>query len=129
MMMITPVDKEAETNGTWVEYHGVQLKICRANNPVFKKAFLEHQAKLGSSSNSTEELKEKANIETLSEAISEGLLVDWQSFEVDGEVIPYSKENCKSLIVTDVDCRTFVIEYSNEMTNFYKDRVQKTLEK
>jgi len=125
-LLITPVDVEAQTKGAWADYHGVQLKIARSNNPDFKKLMVELAEQNESALNSTAEVKEKASVELLSKAMSKTLLLDWTDHPSGAE---YSTETAESLLLQDEDCRTFVLTFANEISNFYTSRVRKTAEK
>jgi hypothetical protein len=123
ILMITPVDRDAQNEGTWIDYHGVDLKICRSNNPIFKKSLIKAQAE--DMSKLSDSAREKRIAKVLSVNIAEGLLVDWNGL---GDT-PYTKESAENLLLNDDDCRQFVIGFANQAENFYKDRVNKTLEK
>jgi hypothetical protein len=127
-LIITPVDHEAQTKGTWIDYHGVKLKIARSNNPVFKKAMLDLQSEGEAMKESamTDEQKEEKSVEMMAGAMSKGLLLDWSGMPND---TPFSREASEQLMTDDEDCRTFVLTFANDITNFYKDKVNKTLEK
>jgi hypothetical protein len=124
MLLITPVDKEAQNEGAWVDYHGVDLKICRSNNPVFKRSIIDAQSEDMDKMSPSQRDKRIAKI--LSKNIAEGLLVDWDGFP---NAVPYTKEAAENLMANDDDCRQFVINFANSAENFYADRVNKTLEK
>lgn len=125
-LLITPIDSEAQNSGSWFNYHGVDLKIGRTTNPAFRKSLLSLQGKNESSLNSQLDVKEEASVKLLAKAISVGLLFDWKNHP-SGE--PYSKENAELLMIQDEDCRGFVLEIGAEISNFYKDKVNKTLGK
>ena len=123
-LMITPIDKDAEQNGAWINYRGVALLIARANNTKFKAAFRRVTKQYEDLSN----LPEEKSSELLAEALAEGILLGWKGFKIydDNNVekeVEYSRVNAKNLLINDTDCRDFVTEFSNEIENFIiKDR-------
>jgi hypothetical protein len=131
-MMITPVDVDAQNKGTWTEYQGVMLKICRSTNPGWRKKVAELRdkgeafQKVVSDMLSGVHETESDELVQFCEAMAETLLVDWKDHP-SGE--PYSKENATLLLTQDADCRFHVMAFAGEMSNFHKDRVTKTLGK
>ncbi len=113
-LMITPIDKNAEENGVWTKYRDVDLLIARGNNTKFKSAF----RRVTQSYDDLTNLPEEKSAELLADALSEGVLLGWKGFIVNGNEIEYSKINAKNLLVNDVDCREFVTDFANEIDNF-----------
>lgn len=124
VLLITPIDKQAQIDGAWTQYHGTDLKICRATNPIFKKLMIGAQAE--DMSYLDPQQREDRIAVILSKNMAEGLLVDWANFPGD---VSYSRESAAELLLNDDDCRVFVLNFSGEVENYYKDKVQTILEK
>jgi len=126
-LLITPINVEAQNEGTWTDYYGVHLKIGRANNPVFKKIMIKVNAgqELRNEIPDPDD-REEENVKILAKSVGEGLLFDWQDHPSGA---PYSKENSCALMLQDPDCRAFVIAFSNNIENYHRDNVVLTLEK
>ena len=116
-LKITPVDSNAEINGVWTNYRGVDLLIARANNINFKSCFrkvtkpYEKQMEDGS-------LGEEKSSDLLCTALADSILLSWRNFIIEAKEIEYSKINAKNLLMNDPDCREFIINFSNEIDNF-----------
>lgn len=122
-LRITPVDDDAVENGAWANYRGVRLKIARANNSKFRSLFMRltkpYQKDLSAQNASS--LDENVMRDIMAKALSEAILMDWDNFIIDGEAIPFSKENAYSLLYNDEDCREFVTEFSRDLDNYIRD--------
>lgn len=123
-LLITPVDRQAQEEGTWTEYHGVKLKIARATNAKFRRAMIAQRTNFDPEDQSEE--ADRESTEKLATAMAEGLLLDWKNHPAQ---VPYSKESARTLLIQDSDARQFVLNFANQVGNFYADRVRKTLEK
>lgn len=119
-MKITPVDKHKELDGVETDYYGVTLRIARANNSNFVKAFK-------SESNALKRAKGNAKIDAdaieavATKAMAKTILVGWSGFEMDGKEIEYSSENAFNLLTNDHDVREFVSSFANDMDNFMEE--------
>lgn len=119
-MRITPVNDKASQEGSWTKYRGVDLKVARANNERFQRHFMNasrpHRRDIDKNAldNATAE-------RILCGAIAEGILLDWDNFIIDGEVVEYSKENAFELMKQDSDCRDYVQEFSRDLNNYIEE--------
>ena len=122
-LRITPVDDDAAENGAWANYRGVKLRIARANNPKFRSVFMRltkpYQKELNAQNAGA--LDEDIMRDIMAKALSEAILTDWSNFVIDGEEIPFSKENAYSLLFNDEDCREFVTEFSRDLDNYIRE--------
>ena len=124
-LAITPIDKKAEQDGVWTSYCGVRLKIARANNPAFTKAFRAnlqpHQYEFDKGI-----LDDEIAKRIMCESTAGTVLVDWDEKTFPGN-IKFSKENAVSLLMNDQDCLDFVIEFSQNIENFLKREEEKVV--
>ena len=116
-MRITQVDDKAAADGTWTNYRGVNLKIARSGNERFTQSFLRASRPYRREITQNA-LDNKIAERILCEAIAEGILVDWNNFEIDGNQIDYSVGNATELMKQDPDCREFVQEFSKDLNNY-----------
>lgn len=95
-------NKEWELNGVWVDLgDGAQVKVARHGNPNHKRVVREL----------LKPYKQQVRNETLSDEIAERiqkdaliecLLLDWRGIELDGEELPFNRENvAKALQIED----------------------------
>lgn len=122
---ITPVDQEAEQEGVWTEYLGVELLIARITNDVYKRAFRRlskpHQKKIDNRT-----IDDKTTKDILAKSVAKGLLRDWKGFVIDGKEIPYSYENAVQLLKNDPDCLDFVMEFAQDLDNYIVEQQEET---
>ena len=116
-LKITPVDSNAEINGVWTNYRGVDLLIARGNNIKFKAIF-RRLTKPYQKEMDENNLGEEKSADLLCEAMADAILLGWKNFVIEDKTIEYSKINAKNLLINDPDCREFVVDFSNEIDNF-----------
>lgn len=120
-MRITPIDTVLAEEGSWFIYHGVPLKIARANNMKFRKLFRQ-LTKPFAKEIERQTMDDQTSEEILSEAMGATILVGWDETKFPGN-IPYSPEAAKQLLFEDPDCRNFVRDTSSEIENYFiKDK-------
>lgn len=132
-LKLTPVTDEAETEGVWTDYpvenprfKKMRLRIARARNPRFRKEFNRlHRPYQRKGKNLTEEAAE--NI--LVKAMAHGILVDWELETVDGTEYEYSEQAAEILLRNDPDLRDYVLEFSEDLSNFIEDEEETIVKK
>lgn len=120
-LTITNLDERKVEEGVWTSYLGVELLITRAKNKKFVRFIRKAQEEEGKSYVDLD--REKRN-EILKRAIAETILVGWR-WERDGEEIPYTTENAYELLKNDPDCLDFVSDFSQDIQNFRRGRIEK----
>jgi len=112
MLKITPINVEKQTGGTWTSYMGVQLKIARSNNENFVKKFrtLIKPVKRDFDKGM---LAESQMEEILCDSLAGTVLVDWEF-----EDIEFNVKNAIELLTNDPDCRAYVQEFSEDISNY-----------
>ena len=106
------------THGAWMSFMGAKWKVARAGNPVYEKALEESGYRKAESP----EQKQRA----LHEAIAKGVLLDWGEGDVvdnDGHPIPYSVENCATILAENPDLVNRVIAESNDLSHYRREDV------
>lgn len=127
-LQITPINSEAVSEGKWTSYRGVKLKIARSGNDEYSSLFnsltkpYKFQLQKGTLDDNTME-------DIMAEVIAKTILKDWKDFIVNNEKIDYSVANVISLVKNDIDCFSFIQEFSRDLENFLEEEVQETLEK
>lgn len=115
MLKITPVGDKAES-GTYGTYRGVRLLIARMNNTRYKSAFRRltrpYQEEIDNN-----QLDDEVSDQLLCEALAEGILIGWDVDTFPGNV-KYTKANAIDLLMSDQDCREFVLKFSRDINNF-----------
>lgn len=122
-LKITPVDKNAEQEGVWRTYRGVDLLIARGNNIAFKSAFRK-LTKPFQREIERNIISERDSENILAEALADGVLLDWKNFVINNKEVPYTKQNAKQLLINDPDCRDFVQEVANDLDNYIIEQKQ-----
>jgi len=112
-LKITNADKDEIENGKWTTYLGVELKIAMYNNPRYLSCLVEA-------------FKKKMPFDkAVILAMSEGILVDWNGFDitVDGvkASVPYSNENALELLQEDPMCRDHIMDFCKANSNYIND--------
>ena len=127
-LSITPLDTDKAEDGTWTTYYKIKLKIARAGNKEFKRIFANltrpHKREIAKNRLDDDTMKS-----ILCETLAKSILVDWKDFNVDKKPLKYSVDDAISLLTTDVDCRSFVQEFSNDLDNFIKEELEDLVEK
>ena len=98
-------DPDLERNGVWVDYHdGARIKIARLDHPAWQSRF-DAVMKPYKRIESQGRLDPEKQIEILCRAYAQGILLDWENFEADGEPLPYSEEVAYLLLCERMDFR------------------------
>ncbi|WP_373081177.1 hypothetical protein [Zhongshania sp.] len=116
-LRLTPVTEETSRKGIWAPYYGAKLRIARMNSP----AFINHFNRLMRAHKSQKHIPEETSNDIMCQCLSKHVLVDWE-WEVNGEKIPYSKDNAYSLLFNDTDARDFVVEFASDLTNYLEEQ-------
>ncbi len=112
--------KKKETEGVWIHWEqGIQLKIARAGNPLFKKISEDFGA-------TNRALNEKGKPEVPFSALEMDLLcrstlLDWRNVEDDnGKPIPYTPEEGQRILSDSAyeDLKDFILRQSVKRQNF-----------
>lgn len=129
MRRITPINDKKADEGVDLMYHGVSLKIRRANNTKFVQAF-KYYSKPHQRDIDKDVLDEETQKDILVSAMADGLLVGWSNYTDDnGDEIPYSKKEAKMLLSDDPDCRQFVLDEAARLSNFIDETKKATAKK
>lgn len=121
---ITPVDETKEKEGVWADYFGVELLIGRANTEAFRKLFsgLCRPFLAQPGIDTYEQIPEQDQQRIMVEVISKTLLFNWKPnsrFKHE-----YSQEMAVLMLEADLDCRKFISEFANNLSNFYTDELE-----
>jgi hypothetical protein len=119
MIKITKTDSSKETKGVWTTYEHVEVLIARMNNAGFLRA-LRDKAK-STVEGSLQGMSTEKSDTLMIEVMAEHILLDWKSFDFDGETIDYNLENAISLLTHDPDFRDYISDYSRNVSNFMQD--------
>ena len=128
--LISPIDKEAEVNGTWVKFHGTWFKVRRTTDEDYKTKMLriaDENQKSRENGATLDEL-ESAFAPRMARLIANYILLDWKGKNAKGKELPsYTKENGYKFLMMDPDLRTKIREYAEKEQNFYHEAVKKSL--
>lgn len=121
-LRITPIDDTLVTEGAPFNYLGVKLFVARANNEKFRRIFRRlskpHQRQI-----EAESLSEDISDDIMCKAISQAILVDWDSTTFPNN-LAYSVDNAYMLLMDDEDCRSAVMEFARTEQNYYIQEVE-----
>lgn len=121
-------DKEKENNGVWQDFgDGIKMRIARVGNENYKKLFQrlsKPHRKAIRGGRLSEEVAEKLMIKCLAETV----LLDWENVEVDGELLPYSKDNAFRVLTDFRDVKESVEDYANDMEIFLQEQREEDAE-
>ncbi len=121
------IDGNAKKNGVWKEYQGSEFLIRPTNNGKFaqRMTMLTKDLKGKTEDEILEEDPDKLT-ELYCEALVGTVLLDWRKVEGDLE---FTEELAKSTLEADDDFRNFVMEQSNDLTNFRREAIEATVKK
>jgi hypothetical protein len=115
MLKITPVGDKAEL-GSWANYRGVKLKIARLNNTAYRNKLRSlmrpYQKEIDNNT-----LDDDLSDQLICEALTGTILLDWEKETFPGKV-EYTKDNAIDLLINDIDCRNFVLEFAGDIGNY-----------
>lgn len=108
-------DEAAELNGVWKNLNGAELLIARAGNRKYAK-LLTARVEAGQSllDSADEEVAAKASDEIMAGVFAETILLGWKPLKFKGEVVEYSKETAKQMLLLK-DFRREVARLSDDM--------------
>jgi len=113
-----------ELEGVWFEAsEGVRFLTKRfggMNSPLIKKALAKHYkpyARLIEKGLYPEDAERKIYIKVFVDAC----LKDWEGVEVEGQVVPFSKEEAIKLLVHLPDLADMLIEYAQDVNSYTED--------
>lgn len=122
---ITPIKEEAESEGVWADYMGVPLRIARWGTKEFTKAFRKY-SRPHTAAIKKENLTEDQSQEIMVFTMAETILLGWDEskFIIEGQSVPYNRENARELLRQDRDCFLFVMEFAKDMQNYLLDEIE-----
>ena len=114
-------NKSKELDGVWEDIgDGIRVKVARIGNSKYQKTFNRiskpHRKALRRGT-LKEDIAEKLMIDCMVDAV----LLDWENVELDGQVIPYSKENATKILTEFKDFRDTINDYANDMAIFMEE--------
>lgn len=123
-LKITPIDESKEIEGAQVKYHGVTLKIARAQSDGFVKEFKRLTRDVDFD---TVDFGSNEIAEATMKAMAKHVLVGWSGIVIDGNEIEYSEENAYNLLKNDKDAREFISAYSQKVSNYFEEKKESLL--
>ena len=118
-MKITPINSDKEINGVEALYYGVTLIIAKQGQ--------KYASDLARLSKPYRRDFERGTIQDdvakgiLVQAIAANLLVGWKDFVVNGKEVECTEETKKKLLTEDDECRKFILEFSDDISNFLEE--------
>ena len=111
----TDADLEAGTGITLDFGGGATVTIHRAGgmNAKFMRAAAKRRARLNAARNDLD-----ASLRVLAEVYAEAVVIDWQGIELNGEPLPYSKENVIRAFVEAPEFFNVIRAEAEEASNF-----------
>lgn len=128
--LISPIDKEAETNGTWKKFHTAWFLIARNTNEDYKSKMLQiaDENQQARENGATLPELEQSYAPRISRLIANYILLDWKGKNARGQELPrYTKELGYKFLMQDPDLRRKIREVADKEQNYYHDAVQKDL--
>lgn len=110
------------------DYHGVTLKIARANNSAFVQKYrtlirpVRDEMERG-------ELSVDRDRELLCRALAGTVLVGWSGLESEGVPVDFTEENAASLLFYDVDAREFIAGVAGKVDAFLQEGTETAVKK
>lgn len=126
-LKITPTDNTKEKEGTWTKYLEVDLKIARSTKPDYVSEIARRMKVFRG--NAKKQVDAIDVIDETCKALAAHILVDWKNFVINGEAVEYSKDNAYELLRNDPDCREFVVDFADDLANFYKEETEEIVGK
>lgn len=116
-------DPTKSVEGVWHEVgKGVRVKVARLSNPkavAMRDRLLKPYAKLSRKGKLPDDVIE----DVARKVMAEHVLVDWEGIELDGEPLPYSKENVIKVLADEslADFYDFVAELANDADSYREE--------
>jgi len=114
---------ELESNGVWANFRGAKFLIAHMNNISFQRHFNRlqqpHSKKIAKGS-----LDPKIQLDIMCEAMAGSLLLNWENVGSKGELISFSKEMAKNVLINNSELREFITDYSTDLENFRDEEIE-----
>ena len=108
-------NENKEIEGIWQDMgDGIRMRIARIGNPKYQKMF-QRISKPHRKAIRRGTLKEDVAEKLMIECTAETILLDWEGIELDGQSLPYSKENAIKILTDFKDLKEYVNDFANEM--------------
>ncbi len=111
-------DEKSELEGIWEDVGGgAKVLVARVGNKEYTERFrrigkgLQRQLDRGT-------LPEDKQAAILISIIADTILLDWKGFADEGKLLPYSKEDAKTMLKKYPDFRQFVWDIANDAENY-----------
>lgn len=123
-------DINKATNGVWVPLWDGRVKIARADNKNYRKAFAE-KLKPYRREVQNKSLPDETLQRIVLECFAETILLDWEGFEEDDKPLPYSKEKVIEIMSNEQfeDLALKLYELSKDHTLFLQEEEQEDIKK
>jgi hypothetical protein len=117
---------DLESEGVWIELgEGARIKVARMNNPRHSAALrrvtkpYRRQIEAGT-------LNEDISYRLIGEAMAEGILLDWEGLDEQGEPLKYSPKAARDLLVNPQlrDFRAQVESAANDAEQFRLEEIE-----
>lgn len=127
MLKFTKTSRKLELEGVWVEYddgfgNSLQLLVARtAGNPHYEAELTKLMAPYRKKMEKGKSISNEVAKKVMNQVLAKEILLDWNSealLDDDGKPVKYSRENALNLLSNDNDLRDFVIEQSEDQSNF-----------
>lgn len=111
-------DPKLELEGAWIDIgSGCRLLVARGENRRYldklEALHKQHKAQLDVGGESADAAAEKI----VSEAMAEGILLDWENLQFKGKALKHSVENAKKVLAIR-DFRKLVSRLANDIENY-----------
>ena len=121
--MIIDADLSAVDEGVWEEFDGSRFKIAHISNIKFQRALARlqqpHLRKINEG-----RLDPEVNKRILCQAMSEGILVDWEHVKTKkGDDVPYSSKAANTALQANVEFRDFVSDFATNIGHYRDEEV------
>lgn len=122
--MIIDADFSAIDEGVWTEFDGSSFKIAHISNAKFQRALARlqqpHMRKIQEG-----RLDPDLNKRILTQAMSEGILVDWRNVKTrKGEDVPFKADSAHKALLANVEFRDFVSDFATSISNYRAEEVE-----
>lgn len=115
MLQVKLAETTEDTDGRWVTHpSGARLLIARAGNSKYLKATDRYEAPFRRDIQRGK-LASNDQVDILARSMAAAMLLDWEDVrDMDGNVIPYSKETAFKALRHDIAFRNFVMDAAIE---------------
>lgn len=112
-------DIDLAESGTWVEYEDAKFKIRSTDSKFYRKIITNLALKNG---NSRRRKDPEAILEVTVEGLADGILIDWEGIEENGQPLPCTREN-KLKVCGIESIRSFLATECQELANFQREAI------